>query len=211
MLYDPASNAIVYYEKLGDGYVRIDDWDEVDADAMLKSISDNTEADNVKRRSAGISPLHVIGWMERPRLDRTTKTVRWAIEAMDEREGATLNSVALILGRDGFEKLTWIGPKSAMNSDLLRTAQVSFSFPTGGRYSDHQPGDKLAEYGIAGLVAAVLGAKVATKLGLLAVLTVFAKKIGVLIVVPFALFFGWIKRRFSRKPPSPPPLPPEAL
>jgi uncharacterized membrane-anchored protein len=137
--------------------------------------------------------------------------VRWAFEATDEREGPIVNSIALVLGRDGFEKLTWIGPKSAVRDGLLKIAEASFNFPSGGRYTDHQSGDKVAEYGIAGLVAAVLGAKVAAKFGLLAALVIFAKKFGVILVVALGAFFAWLRRSLSRqrKPPSlPPPLPP---
>jgi hypothetical protein len=69
-LYDPASQALVFYQKLGDGYVKLDDWSDVDADAMLKSVTENTEADNVRRKAAGLAALHVVGWLERPHLDQ---------------------------------------------------------------------------------------------------------------------------------------------
>jgi uncharacterized membrane-anchored protein len=104
-----------------------------------------------------------------------------------------------VLGRDGFEKLTWVGPKSAMGSDMLKVAQSSFSFPIGGHYTDFKAGDRVAEYGIASLVAAVLGAKVTAKVGLIVLLAAFAKKAGALIILPFLLVFGWIKRLTSRK------------
>ncbi|MBS0546810.1 MAG: DUF2167 domain-containing protein [Proteobacteria bacterium] len=201
-LYDPATDTIVFYQKLGDGYIRLDDWQDVDADALLKSVTDNTEANNVKRKEAGLSPVHVVGWLERPQLDRATNTVRWSFEASDEKQGRLVNKIALILGRDGFEKLTWVGTKET-GADLLAIAQSSFSFADGGRYTDFQSGDKVAEYGIAGLVAAVLGAKVAAKLGLLAVLAVFAKKVGVFLLLPIAFFFKKIKAFFSRGKPPP--------
>lgn len=205
VLYDRQSNTFVYFQKIDEGYVRLDDWNDVDADAMLTSVSEGTEADNVERRKAGLPALHVVGWLERPHLDRATNAVQWAFEGRNEHHGSLVNSVALILGRDGFEKLTWVGKKNVGN-DLLKTAQSSFSFPPGGLYTDYKAGDKVAEYGIAGLVAAVLGAKGAAKLGLLAALVVFAKKFGVFLLIPVVVFFGWLKRQFSRRtqPPSPP-------
>lgn len=204
IIYDPKTEGIVIYQKLGNGYVHIDDWHDVDADALLKAISEDTEAANMKRKSAGIAPLHVVGWMERPHFDRATNTVRWAIETADEAEGPIVNSVALVLGRDGFERLLWAGAKSAATGEMLDVALASFAFPAGGRHGDYQPGDKVADYGIAGLVAAILGAKTAAKLGAFAALVVFAKKFGVLLLVPLALFVAWNKRLFSRKaaPPS---------
>ena len=197
-LYDPQSQALVFCQKLGEGYVKLDDWDEVDADAMLKSVSDNTEADNAQRKASGLPAVHVVGWLERPHLDRANNTVRWAFEARDDESGAVVNSIALVLARDGFEKMIWVGPKSdAGTAELLKVAQAGFAFPVGRRYADFQPGDKVAEYGIAGLVAAVLGAKVATKLGLFALLAVFAKKAWFLIFVPLAIGWRWLKRQFG--------------
>ena len=203
-LYDEKAETLVFYQKVADGYVRLDDWDDVDADAMLKEVTANTETANARRKSAGISAIHVVGWLERPHLDRFTNTVRWAFEANDERDGSLVNSIALVLGRDGFEKLTWIGPKSAVNDGLLNVAQKSFVFPVGGNYADYKSGDKVAEYGIAGLVAAVLGVKAAVKFGLIAAAVLFAKKIGVFILVPVAMLFGWLKRMWSRRnqPPT---------
>ena len=199
MVYDPKTEGVVYYQKLGNGYVRFDDWQDVDADALLKAISEENEANNVKRKSAGVAAFHVVGWMERPHLDRATKTVRWAIEAVDESEGPIVNSVALVLGRDGFEKLMWAGAKSDAPGEMLNVALASFDFPAGGRYADYQPGDKVAEYGVAGLLAAVLGLKAAAKLGGLAALLVFAKKFGLLLLIPIALFVAWKKKLFARK------------
>ena len=181
-LYDPRDKALVFFQRLGGGYVRLDDWNDVDADAMLKAVSEDTEEGNAKRRRAGLPAIRVVGWLERPRLDRETNSVQWAFEAIDDRDGPMVNSVALVLARDGFEKLTWIGKKDDESRRLLGIARSSFSFPAGGRYADFQPGDKIADYGVAGLVAAILGAKAAAKVGVLAGLVVLAKKFGVFLL-----------------------------
>ncbi len=205
MLYDGRADTLVFFQKIADGYVRLDDWDDVDADSMLKSVSEKTEEDNQQRRASGLGALHVVGWLERPHLDKSTNVVRWSFEATSEKSGSLVNSVALLLGRDGFEKLTWIGTKASLNDGLMKTAQGSFEFPPDGRYVDHQSGDKVAEYGIAGLVAAVLGVKTAAKLGILAALAVFAKKFGILLLVAAGAVLGWFKRLFGRKSPPAPP------
>jgi len=203
VLYDPKTETLVFYQKVADGYVRLDDWNDVDADAMLKSVSEATEAGNATRRNAGLPAIHVLGWLERPHLDRTTNTVQWAFEARDEQHGSLVNSVALLLGRDGFEKLTWIGKKDDIDKGLLKTAQASFAFPVGQLYTDFQPGDKVAEYGIAGLIAAVLGVKLVTKLGLVAAALVLLKKFGVVLLVPVVGAVAWIRRRLSRQQAPP--------
>lgn len=197
-LFDPKTEALVFYQKIGGGYIKLDDWDDLDADALLKAVIANTEADNEKRKAAGVPALHIVGWVERPHLDRTTSVAYWSFEAHDEQTGPLVNSIALVLARDGFEKLIWIGPKRGVGTpELLKVAHANFAFPTGGRYGDFQSGDKVAEYGIAGLVAAVLGVKVASKLGLLALALVFAKKLWFLVLVPLAFAWRWIKRLAS--------------
>jgi uncharacterized membrane-anchored protein len=199
-IYDKKSTAIVFFQNIsGGGFVRLDDWDQVDADAMLKSVSEKTEAANAKRKEVGISPIHVEKWLERPHLNRATNTVRWAFELTEDGSEPLVNSVALVLGRDGFEKLVWAGPKSALNDGLLNIALESFSFPVGGRYADYKDGDKVAEYGIAGLVASVLGAKFAAKVGLFAALAVLLKKFGVFIVIGAGAVVVWLWRVIGRK------------
>jgi uncharacterized membrane-anchored protein len=204
-LLDPRTNEIVLLEKFGGGYVRLDDWNDVDAEGMLKSVTEATEEANAQRRTSGVPPLHVTGWLERPHLDRASNSVRWAIELQDEKAGPMVNSIALVLGRDGFEKLTWAGDKAIGERPLLKTGMSAFNFPAGGRYEDHQADDKVAEYGIAGLVAAVLGAKVASKLGIIALVAVFAKKLWWIVLVPVLVGFRWLKRLFTgREPPASP-------
>lgn len=157
VLYDPRTGEIVFFQKLSPGYVRLHDWGTFDLDVALKSVTRNTEADNTMRRRSGLPGIHVVGWLEPPNLDRSTSTVRWAIEAAGEHGKPVVTSVALIFGRDGFEKLTWGGKKSISDRGLLKVAQSSFSFAVGGRYIDYQPGDRIAEYGVTDMVAAVLG------------------------------------------------------
>jgi hypothetical protein len=52
-LVDPYSDTLVYFQKLGSGYVSLDDWGDVDADAVLVEISQATEAENVTRSKSG--------------------------------------------------------------------------------------------------------------------------------------------------------------
>jgi uncharacterized membrane-anchored protein len=210
-LFDKQSKAILYYEKKGRGFVHLNDWDDVDADAMLRSLSEAAEADNRQRKEAGIAGIHVVGWLERPHLDRSTSTVRWAWELNDDDSGPVINAVALVLGRDGYEMLTSAVSKTALGDGLLNTGVRSFSFPAGGRHSDFKEGDKVAEYGVAGLVAAILGAKVAGKVGLFAALAVFLKQFGVFVVAGVGAALAWIWRARSRsKQPPPPPTGPPA-
>jgi len=111
-----------------------------------------------------------------------------------------VNSIALRLGRKGYERLNWVTEKSSYvpfggELDVMLRAH---SFETGYKYADFVEGDKIATYGIAGLIAATLGTKILKATGLI----LLFKKFGVYIVAGLsALFFKFrdkMKRLFGR-------------
>lgn len=194
-LNDVFETAIIF-QNLKTGYVSIDDWKEIDAKNLLKSITQNTEEGNKERRKMGVRELHVIGWIQEPTLDYHTKTVYWAIEADAGDEENLVNSVAIRLGREGYEKVTWVTSRSSYVpfGGHLDTLLRAHSFDPGYRYKDYQEGDKLAGYGIATLVAATVGGKVVKAGGLIAIL----KKVGGFLVAGAAAFFYKLKNLFRR-------------
>jgi uncharacterized membrane-anchored protein len=42
---------------------------------MIDAIRESTEEANAERRRQGVSEMHVVGWLQRPTLDRNTATV----------------------------------------------------------------------------------------------------------------------------------------
>ena len=154
------ADQLITFESFQTGYVTLDDWSQVDPVALLAEINRNTERENQERREQGLSELHVQSWLRPPRLDRNMATVYWTI-AGDETTGRSVSSVALRLGRNGFEKLTWITSqdKYLATGNHLDEMLRAHSFGAGTAYADHVSTDKIAEYGIATLVAKVLGAK----------------------------------------------------
>jgi uncharacterized membrane-anchored protein len=195
---------IIFESLTGDGYVSLDDWNDINAAALLREISDNTESANAKRREQGMAELHVVGWLQPPTLDRSTSTVYWAVEGSGTN-GRVVNSIALRLGRDGYERVAWITDPSRYvpvggQLDVMLRAH---SFDPGYRYADHQSGDKTALYGIAGLVATVTGAK-AVKVAAGAGLLVLLKKFGVFIFAAIAAVLYRLKNLFRRRPPPQP-------
>jgi uncharacterized membrane-anchored protein len=105
--------------------------------------------------------MHVVSWLEPPHYDKTSQTVTFALELKDD-EGSWANAVALRLGRAGYTEFTWVGSiagfrNAAGRPDLLNQALAAHAFEEGHRYLDFKDGDKVAAYGIAGLVATALG------------------------------------------------------
>lgn len=188
---------VILFENLKGGYVSLDDWEEIDPKSLLEAISENTEKANKERRKNGGEELHVVGWIQEPILDKYTNTVYWAIEAKGGNEGNIVNSVAIRLGREGFEKLIWVTQKSSYVpfGGHLDVMLRSHSFDFGFQYKDYKTGDKIASYGIATLVAATVGGKI-VKAGGLAVLF---KKIGGFAFAAIAAIFYKFKNIFKRK------------
>jgi uncharacterized membrane-anchored protein len=196
--------ADVYYEWRDAGYVSDSDWSDVDADEMLSGFKEATEASNEARIANGIQPMEVVGWIQPPTYDTATHTVTYSLELKDA-DSHWANVVALRLGRGGYSELTWVGALDAMQSSggrpaLLNTALDIHAFDEGYRYADYKDGDKVAAFGIAGLVATALGVKFSK--GIIAAIIAFliaGKKIVIpAAVVGIAAIAKYGKRLFSR-------------
>ncbi len=189
----------VVFQSVQDGYVRLDDWKDIDPNRMLEQVKEATDKANAERRQEGFPELHVVGWVQQPTLDRANNRVYWAIAAK-EGNHVTVNSRALLLGRRGFELLTWVGSGDdykAIGGDLDLMLR-SFNFDPGSRYGDFTSGDKVAAYTIAGLVATLAGAKL-VKVAAAGGLILLFKKIGAIAVEGMAAIVaklrGVIRRR----------------
>ncbi len=192
-------NGEVFFENYTDGYVSLDDWNIVDAAAMLRELSESTEYHNKERVKRGLPEMHVIGWCKEPTLDSETKTVYWAID-LQSGTNTFVNSVALRLNRFGYEKLIWVTSKPIfLSHNELQLALKSHHFEKGFRYEDYMHGDKIAQYGIATLVAATIGSKV-IKAGLLTGLFLFCKKFAFMIIAAIVALFYKLKAFFKPKP-----------
>jgi uncharacterized membrane-anchored protein len=201
LTYDSASsNAEVYYEWRDEGYVSDSDWADVNADQLLEDYREGTEAANDERVANGFEPMHVVEWLEQPHYDKTTHTITYAIELKD-KDGSWANAFALRLGRAGYTEFTWVGSVGLFQGAggrpaLLNEALVSHSYAEGHRYADFKEGDKIAAYGVAGLVAAAIGAKLGK--GLIAALIAFLIA-GKKVVIPVVLVAGAALFKFGRR------------
>lgn len=208
-----ATGNIVLFKTVREGYVRLDDWSDVDADELLQSMKDGTEQANKERAQHNMRPLTIVGWRQRPNLDDATKMVNWTIEAREGDE-AFVNTTQLRFGRYGYEMLTWVGDTKDDAAPFLQNMQAAYDFNTGAQYGDFKPNDKVATYGIAALVAGLLGAKVAAKLGFLAVALIFLKKGWIIVLAAFSAIGASVKRLRRQRAPAPvssaPPPPPDS-
>jgi uncharacterized membrane-anchored protein len=125
----------------------------------------------------------------------------WSLKAVDRGaaadEPSTVNYNTYALGKDGYFEIDLMTTDKTIEIDKSAAYRVvdAVDYNAGKKYSDFKPGtDRIAEYGLAALVAGVA----AKKLGFLALAGVFVLKfikiIGVGVVVAGAaikkLFFG---------------------
>ncbi len=192
-----------------EGYVDDDDAQDLDYDDLLETMQEDTKEWSKQRIEMGYPPIELMGWASKPFYDSEAKKLHWAKELQfGDLETRTLNYDIRILGRKGYLELNFIGDlgilptvKSDMN-DIL----ASVNFNEGYRYSDFNPDlDEVAAYGIGGLIAG----KVLAKVGFFAVLLKFWKLIAIGAVAAFAAFKKFLGfRKKEDEEPNTPAAPP---
>lgn len=194
---DESYQQCILFETIKDGYISIDDWENIDTDTLLKEIGEGTKEANGERRKLGFIEIHVVGWIKKPYFDKETKTVYWTIGFASENQENFVNATALKLGRESYEMIIWIADKNSylQNDTHLATILKSYSFDQGFKYEDYSIGDRMADYGIATLVAATAGGKLLKATGIL----IFLKKFTGIILAAIAACYFKIKEFFNSK------------
>jgi uncharacterized membrane-anchored protein len=167
------------------GYIKDDDAQDWNADELLQSLKDGTEAANEHRKDLGMSELEVTRWVEKPAYDSPSHRLVWSAEAREksgEATDLTINYNTYVLGREGYISLNLITTASTVEADKPAAHELleAVGFNDGKRYTDFDASsDKVAAYGLAALVGGIA----AKKLGLLATLGIFFAKFAKVIIV----------------------------
>lgn len=191
--------SLVLFEFDDIGYVKDDEKDDLKADDLLKDIKEGTASFNEERVRAGAPTLNIVGWEQTPAYNQATHALEWCVRA--ESQGKpSLNFNTRLLGRRGVVSVTLMfGGEQTLAQVLpgFRELLKGFSFKNGETYSEYKSGDKLAEYGLAALVAGG-GVALAAKSGLLSKLGVLIAKGGKAIFLGVAALFGAVAKFFGR-------------
>jgi uncharacterized membrane-anchored protein len=173
------------------GYVRDDEKDSLDADAMLASIQQGTEEENQERKRRGWSTISVIGWMQPPHYDSRTRNLEWSLRGRDEEGQVVVNHYTRLLGRRGVMTVDFVAGLESFQTEIaaFRQALRGFTYTPDNNYLAFVQGDKVAEYGLTGLVVGGAAA-VAAKAGLF-------KCLWKLIVAAVAGIGAFLKKLFS--------------
>ena len=194
---------------LDDGYVSDEDAAKYDYTALLKDMQTDTADSNPERVKQGFGSIKLIGWAAPPFYDKAEHKLHWAKELeFDGSPSHTLNYDLRALGRQGVLKMSFVAglDKLAEVKEAIPSVLAIPSYDKGSTYADYVPGvDKIAAYGIGGLIAG----KIAAKTGLLVLALVFLKKGWIIVLL--ALGGGWRLLKWilggRRQPPpaGPPP------
>ena len=186
------------------GYIKDDDAKTWNADELLSGLREGTEEANKERKTRGISEMAIVGWVEKPLYDAASQRLVWSLASHDKGQPSGpdngVNYNTLVLGREGYVSINLVTGMQAVETlkPVAKNMLAAMTFDSGKRYADFNAGtDKVAEYGLAALVAGVA----AKKLGLLAVIGLFLAKFAKIIIAAVAVgggIFGkkwWARRK----------------
>lgn len=188
---------IVTYEK--DGHIKDDDADSINYDDLLKDMQQGVLDANAARKEQGYAAMTLIGWAEKPSYDKASHKLYWAKELKSEGSpGSGLNYNVRVLGREGVLNLNAVAgmDQIALMKTEMQHVTAFTDFTQGNRYADFDSKtDKVAEYGIAALVAGGVAAKLGIFGKLFALLLAFKK----LIFLGVAAAGAGLFKLFGRK------------
>lgn len=172
----------------------------------LDALEAQTKLDNKIRKRNGWPSLTVLGWALKPQYDYSTKRLEWAtiLQSTDGQDDVNFNT--RILGRYGVMGVDLVDNKNDIEKVIptFNGLLDYFSFNPGNKYSDHQAYDKVAKYGLLGLIAGGAAAAV-VKTGILAAIFAaiagFSKAIIIFILAAFAAVARSIRSIFKKRKP----------
>lgn len=157
--------AALYYENVG----HVEDNQKINTKKLLELMEKSNEQDNIERQKEGFPAFKLIGWAVEPNYDPKTNRLEWAFEFQTSDGAKTINLNTRVLGRTGDMHVILVDsvPNLVYDMPNFNAALTGLSFDPGHRYADYKEGDKLARYGLMGLIAGGATAA-AVKTGLLA-------------------------------------------
>ncbi|NQD36884.1 DUF2167 domain-containing protein [Permianibacter sp. IMCC34836] len=188
---------VLTYEN--DGYVSDEDAADIDYNDLLKDMQEATKDENDARKDAGFGDIDLVGWAVPPSYDGNQHKMVWAKELkFDGASENTLNYNIRVLGREGVLVLNAVASMGQLQTIRMETpALVSATeFLPGKRYEEfNEDTDKVAEYGLAALVAG----GVAAKLGFFGKIGVFLLAFKKLIIAGVIGLGALISKLFGKK------------
>jgi uncharacterized membrane-anchored protein len=197
---DPASSSdqdndwYILFEFDAIGYVKDEDQKNLGPEAaatILESIRKGTNQANEERKRKGWTVVNVVGWEQAPFYDPSSHNLVWAIRGSSQEGGKSNDSInynSRILGREGVLSARLVVDPEDLKATVptYQNMLKGVTFNPGKSYAEMRPGDKIAEYGLIGLITGGVGA-VALKSGF------FVKFLKPILVGIAAAFYAVVK------------------
>jgi uncharacterized membrane-anchored protein len=159
--------AVFEFEQIG--YVKDDEKDKLDADKILEDLRQGQAKANSELTRRGKPTLIVESWHTPPFYNKETKNLEWAIKLRGSDGNEVLNYKTKLLGRRGVMDVVLVCDEQQLPSviPIYQNLLAGFSYKKDESYASFRDGDKIAEYGLTGLIVGG-GLLAAAKTGLLA-------------------------------------------
>jgi uncharacterized membrane-anchored protein len=180
------NNAQYMFFYTDSGYVKTDDWTDVDPNKFIKDIKENYKVSNETRKKNGQPTVLNVTWKKKPYLDGIYNSVYYALNVEWSNNTSTSEGTAIILGREGYTTASYVAGSIGYQEQLLLKLSKIHKFNATKEYKDWKSGDKVAAAGIGALLATTLGIK-ALKPGIIAAGLLLLKKFWFIIFLPFIL------------------------
>ena len=181
-----------------EGYVKDDDFAKIDFNEMLGELKKAYKTGSDERVRGGYGRMELAAWAQQPHYDRATHKLYYAKLFDTDGPEQQLNYDIRVLGRHGVLEVSIMSFKSEMPEIEAKAPAIlgMVDFTDGNRYADYKPGtDKVAAYGIAGLIAGGILAKA----GFFKVIFLFAAKFFKVIIIGVVAVAAGIAKLFGKK------------
>jgi uncharacterized membrane-anchored protein len=173
------------------GYVKDDE--KLDPDTLLATLKEANAAGQAERKQRGLPELVLEGWYVAPHYDLATKRLEWGTRLRSSSNETIVNYTIKLLGRRGVMNAILVSDPTRLESDTreFKTVLNAYSFNDGEKYAEFRAGDKIAEFGLAGLIvggAAAAAMKSGAFKGLF-------KFIGIAVLGGIGALWGLLRRR----------------
>ena len=185
----PGIDSAVVYKPVNEGYVRFDDWSQSNEqiDGIWAGFVEAMKAQG-QRLNKNLVPE---GWLVYPTLDKNKAYMYYAL-VVDWDGRRSINIKGSLFDRSGYVPFLIVPegatlPGAQVQSVVTRFLS-SYTSDPGSSYLDFKPGDKVAVIGAAGVLAALMGVKLAkvAAIGIFATALAIGKKlVFLLLIAPF--------------------------
>ncbi|MEQ1852498.1 MAG: DUF2167 domain-containing protein [Chthoniobacteraceae bacterium] len=181
-----------------EGYVKDSDFESIDFNKMLQDLKEQSAESSKERVRRGFGKMELAGWATAPHYDRQNHKLYWAKAYAVDGPVQQLNYDIRVLGRSGFFEVSILAAVPQLQEIEAKAPAIlgMIDFTDGNRYADFKPGtDKVAAYGIAGLIAG----GVLAKAGFFKVAALFVAKFAKVFIIGAVALVAGIGKLLGRK------------